>query len=132
MSSDDTQGTNSHVGQRLRLRRTGLGMTQEAVARGIGVTAQQVQKYEKGMNVMNVNRLYEFAQLLHVPVSYFFEGLKGDAVAEPLEETELDASGKPVSDRESVEIVKSFRRIKDHALRKRLADLLRTLSLKEF
>ena len=129
MTNDDT---NSHVGMRLRLRRTGLGLTQETVARGIGVAAQQVQKYEKGMNVMNVNRLYEFAQFLHVPVSYFFEGLSKDALAELVEEPELDASGKPVSDRESVEIVKSFRRIKDHALRKRLADLLRTLSLKEF
>ena len=130
MSSDDT---NSHVGQRLRLRRTGLGLTQEAVARGVGVAAQQVQKYEKGMNVMNVNRLVEFAQFLHVPIGYFFEGLhKGDALMELADDEELDASGKPVSDRESVEIVKSFRRIKDHALRKRLADLLRTLSLKEF
>lgn len=130
MSSDDT---NNHVGKRLRLRRTDLGLTQEAVARGIGVAAQQVQKYEKGLNVMNVNRLYEFAQLLHVPISYFFEGLnRSDALLELVDEQELDASGKPVSDRESVEIVKSFRRIKDHALRKRLADLLRTLSVKEF
>ena len=123
---------NTHVGQRLRLRRTGLGMTQEAVARGIGVAAQQVQKYEKGMNVMNVNRLYEFAQLLQVPIQYFFEGLAKSDILMEMSGEELDASGKPVSDRESVEIVKSFRRIKDHALRKRLADLLRTLSLKEF
>ncbi len=123
---------NTHVGQRLRLRRTGLGMTQEAVARGIGVAAQQVQKYEKGMNVMNVNRLYEFAQLLQVPIQYFFEGLAKSDILMEMSGEELDASGKPVSDRESVEIVKSFRRIKDHALRKRLADLLRTLSVKEF
>ncbi len=130
MSSD----TNSHVGQRLRLRRTGLGLTQEAVARGLGITAQQVQKYEKSINVMNVNRLAEFAQFLHVPIGYFFEGLgKTDALAELAQDSDVfDQNGKPVSDRESVEIVKSFRRIKDHAVRKRVADLLRTLSLKDF
>ena len=125
---------NSHVGQRLRLRRTGLGLTQDTVARGIGIAAQQVQKYEKGINVMNVNRLHEFAQFLEVPVSYFFEGMgKGDRLLAAVTDVDaFDSTGKPVSDRESVEILKSFRRIKDHALRKRLADLMRTLSLKDF
>ncbi|MES2984718.1 MAG: helix-turn-helix transcriptional regulator [Pseudomonadota bacterium] len=128
-----TPDINSHVGLRLRLRRTTLGLTQEAVARGIGVAAQQVQKYEKGTNVMNVNRLHEFAQFLHVPVGYFFDGLgKTDAVHAYVEQEDpFEDGGKAVSDRESIEIVKSFRRIKDHALRKRLADLLRTLSLRE-
>lgn len=120
------QDINRIVGQRLRSRRTSLGLTQEAVATGIGVAAQQVQKYESGVNVMNVNRLYQFAEFLDVPVGYFFEDA---SVASFSGATEEDT--KPMSDRESIEIIKSFRGIKDHALRKRLADLLRTLSQKE-
>ena len=122
---------NAYVGKRLRLRRTTLGLTQEAVARGIGVASQQVQKYERGINVMNVNRLYEFAQFLNVSISYFFEEVAKTPSVIPDDNSAVEESGKPVSDRESIEIVKSFKRIKDHAVRKRIADLLRTLSLKD-
>src|SRR5476651_1520856 len=66
----------THVGKRLRLRRTMMGLSQEGVAKAVGITFQQVQKYEKGTNAMNSNRLYEFAQFMHVPVAYFFDGLE--------------------------------------------------------
>lgn len=124
------RNVNNAVGHRLRLRRTTLGLTQEAVARGIGVASQQVQKYESGANVMNVNRLHEFAQFLNVPVSYFFEDVSKNKSARSREEESVLEEGN-ASDRESIEIVKSFKRIKDQALRKRLADLLRTLAIKE-
>ncbi len=116
-----------------------LGLSQEAVGKGIGVASQQVQKYEKGTNVMNAIRMYEFAQFLKVPVAYFYEGLEpasaGKKTAEAAygfaEEREtFDEENKSASDRETLEVLKSFKRIKDHASRKRIADLLRTLSLK--
>jgi len=69
-----------HVGKRLRLRRTMMGLSQDAVARAVGITFQQVQKYEKGTNAMNARRLVEFARFMNVPVAYFFEGL--DALAD--------------------------------------------------
>lgn len=62
-------------GRRLRLRRTMMGLSQESVAKAVGITFQQVQKYEKGANAMNAGRLYEFARFMGVPVAYFFDGL---------------------------------------------------------
>ncbi|MBY0406493.1 MAG: helix-turn-helix domain-containing protein, partial [Rickettsiales bacterium] len=69
------ENIDAHVGKRLRLRRTMMGLSQEALAKAVGITFQQVQKYEKGVNAMNANRLYEFSQFMHIPISYFFEGL---------------------------------------------------------
>jgi transcriptional regulator with XRE-family HTH domain len=119
---------NEHVGQHMRARRIALGLSQDDVGRQIGVAAQQVQKYEKGTNAMNAQRLYKFARLLKVPVAHFFEGLKG-APKDSL--SVWAAGGKNASDRESLEILKSFKRIKDYGVRKRIADLLRSLSLKD-
>lgn len=132
------QEINLHLGKQLRARRTMLGLSQEAVGKGVGIASQQVQKYEKGTNVMNAIRMYEFARFLRVPISYFYEGLAAtdgsnaapaDGFAE--EHAEYDSGAKRASDRETLEVLKSFKRIKDHALRKRVADLLRTLSLKD-
>lgn len=130
-----------HIGKRLRLRRTMLGLSQEDVGNGIGVASQQVQKYEKGTNVVNAIRLFEFSQFLKVPVAYFFDGLeesapgkkKGKAALTGMAEegAEFEGEFKATSDRETLEVIKSFKRIKDHALRKRLADLLRALSQKD-
>lgn len=119
---------NAHVGQRLRMRRTMLGLSQEAVGNGVGVASQQVQKYEKGTNVMNAIRLYEFAQFLKVPVAYFYEGL---AFGEETQAEEEHQDFKVATERETLEVLKSFKRIKDHMLRKRIADMLRALSLKD-
>ena len=125
---------NFYIGQRLLGRRRELGVSQEKIGRGIGIASQQVQKYEKGTNSMNARRLYEFATLLHVPVSYFFDGFEEGAANGMAEEKtafmhqneELGAS-----DREKQEVIKSFEQIRDKALRKKIADLLRTLSTKD-
>jgi len=126
------QDVDAHVGKRLRLRRTMMGLSQEAVAKAVGITFQQVQKYEKGANAMNSNRLYEFAQFMHVPVAYFFEGLEhgaADAQMGFAEESEkFDHNIKRVSDRESLEMMKAFKRIKEQIVRKRLADLVRAVA----
>ena len=131
----------AHIGQRLKQRRNKLGLSQEEVGNGIGVASQQVQKYEKGTNVMNVVRLYQFAVFLKVPITFFFQDFNGNALSTEgvsyknrgVEEDamEYDDGGKTVSERETLEVLKSFKRIKDYALRKRVADLLRTLSLKD-
>jgi transcriptional regulator with XRE-family HTH domain len=70
--------TDRHVGARIRERRIMLGLSQQQMADLIGVTYQQAHKYERGINRISAGRLYEIAQVLGVPVSYFFEGLDGD------------------------------------------------------
>lgn len=131
LKSVSKQDIDAHVGKRLRLRRTMMGLSQEAVAKAVGITFQQVQKYEKGSNAMNASRLYEFARFMNVPVAYFFEGLEssggerasgfGEASAEKFDH-------RAVSDRESLEIMKAFKRIKEQVIRKRLADLVRAVA----
>ena len=122
------------VGKRLRLRRTMMGLSQEAVAKAVGITFQQVQKYEKGSNAMNARRLFEFAQFMNVPVAYFFEPLESGASSpsatgfseSPAETFEHRAGG--VSDRESLEMMKAFKRIGEQPVRKRIADLVRAIA----
>lgn len=125
-----------HIGKRLRMRRTMLGLSQEQVGRGIGIASQQVQKYEKGTNVVNAIRLYEFSQFFKVPVAYFYEGLEKSTATDKSktpdgfeeEGSEYDTGPKATSDRETLEVTKSFKRIKDKTLRKRVADLVHWLS----
>ncbi len=72
-----TKGTpnpvDKHVGQRLRVKRSLLGMSQESLAEAIGLTFQQIQKYERGANRISAGRLFDFAKILNVPITYFFE-----------------------------------------------------------
>lgn len=124
----------AHVGKRLRMRRTMMGLSQEALAKAVGITFQQVQKYEKGANAMNANRLYEFAKCMNIPVAYFFEGLEGPA-SNPVQTTGFQEEGAAfehaapaVSDRESLEMMKAFKRIKEQPVRKRMADLVRAVA----
>lgn len=73
-----------HVGGRIRERRTTLGLSQQQLAKMIGVTYQQAHKYERGLNRISAGRLFEIAQVLDVPVSYFFEGLQPGAELPPV------------------------------------------------
>ena len=111
-----------------------MGLSQDAVAKAVGITFQQVQKYEKGTNAMNANRLVEFSRFMNVAVSYFFEGLD-ESIAEKTpsnggaaEGVESFEHGTPVSDRESLEMMKAFKRISGQAVRKRLSDLVRSIA----
>ncbi len=74
----------AHVGQRLRVRRSLLGMSQEKLAESIGLTFQQIQKYERGTNRVSASRLYDISNVLDVPVSYFFEQIDHSSIAAPL------------------------------------------------
>lgn len=132
----------SYVGKKLKQRRTMMGLSQDAVAKAVGITFQQVQKYEKGSNAMNAGRLYEFAKFMHVPVAYFFEGAEGNVYAHSGISTGFSESGSEnfdygdsgnsgfsaASARESLEVMKSFNRIKGAVVRKRIADLLRAIA----
>ena len=118
-----------HVGARVRQRRTLLGMSQEKLGEAIGLTFQQVQKYERGANRVGSSRLYELSRVLDVPVQYFFDDLEPETVraqvqAGGLSEEESDAAGAdPMTKRETLELVRAYYRVTDPKVRKSLFDM---------
>ena len=127
-----------HVGSRVRLRRMSLGMSQERLGRHLGLTFQQVQKYEKGANRIGASRLYAIARVLDAPVQFFFDDMPDSAVAglPSAAETEVEAGDAGgairvsdfVSSAEGLELNRSFQRITDQATRRRLAELVRSVA----
>lgn len=118
-----------HVGKRLRLRRTILGMSQEAIGSVIGVTFQQVQKYERGANRMGASRLYDFAKLLKVPVSYFFEEYDGDTSFGGMAESSApEFDHERMGSRETMEMMRAYYSIKSPATRKRVFELVKSMA----
>jgi transcriptional regulator with XRE-family HTH domain len=113
-----------HVGERLKVRRVSLGMSQEHLGEAVGVTFQQIQKYERGLNRIGSSRLYEFSQLLSVPVSYFFDKV-GNVAEGVLPRDILAQSGQ--RNKEVLTLVRSYDKIQDVALRKKLLALVKTL-----
>ena len=118
-----------HVGARLRLRRTSLGMSQEKLGEHLGITFQQIQKYEKGTNRIGASRLQKISEVLSIPVSYLFEGVEPPppglvALNEPSSEFVHD--GPPSS--ETLQLMRAFQRITDPMVRRRVLDLVRALS----
>ncbi len=113
-----------HVGKRVRHRRWLVGMTQQQLAEQVGIKFQQIQKYETGANRISASRLWDIAEALEVPVSFFFEGL---------EETVSEDSDKPkvpadlLGDKEALDLVRSYYAIPENQ-RRRLFDLARVLS----
>ncbi len=110
----------AHVGKRIRHRRWLVGMTQQQLADAVGIKFQQIQKYETGMNRVSASRLWDIASTLNVPVSFFFEGLEGEAKA-------LAADNDMMTDKEALELVRSYYAIPEQQ-RRRLFDLARVLS----
>jgi transcriptional regulator with XRE-family HTH domain len=119
-----TTGVDKHVGNRLRLRRTMLGMSQTEVAHAVGLTFQQVQKYERGSNRIGAGRLFEFASVLEVPVTYFFDGLSRER-GRPAESQRSDALWFR---RETLELARAYANIRDPAKRALLLKLVRSLA----
>jgi transcriptional regulator with XRE-family HTH domain len=109
-----------HVGERIRLRRTQLGLTQDQLAAALEISYQQIQKYETGANRVSAGRLYEIARKLDVEVSHFFEDLNTAEVrAEPLEH-----GGR---NRSAIELVRYFAEIDDPAVRAAIAALVKSI-----
>ena len=117
------------VGNRVRLRRMLVGMSQERLGELLGLTFQQVQKYEKGVNRIGAGRLYQVAQILGVPINYFYEGVFEQS-AESIRNG--DSSTPPVmeflSSGEGLQLTLAFMRIKDSKVRKRVVDLVKSLA----
>jgi transcriptional regulator with XRE-family HTH domain len=123
-----------HVGSRVRLRRTLLGMSQEKLGDAIGLTFQQVQKYERGANRVGDSRLFELSRVLDVPVAFFFDELDprtAEAVPSAVGGTAPPSpSGgpDPMMRRETLELVRAYYRIPDQQLRRRLFDLTKAIA----
>jgi transcriptional regulator with XRE-family HTH domain len=119
--------TDVHVGSRLRLRRSTLGMSQEKLAAALGITFQQVQKYEKGANRISSSRLQHMARVLNVPISFFFEEAPGTLADEPIQAAQpawASALFEFLSSDEGIELNRAFVRIPDAKLRRTFLDLV--------
>ena len=123
----------AHVGGRVRLRRMMLGLSQEKLAEKLGLTFQQVQKYEKGINRIGASRLYELAQLLGVGVDFFYEDAPvGDGASHAAPGFAEKSSENYIVDflnsREGLELNRAFTRITDPRVRRSIIELVRSLS----
>ena len=125
--------TDIHVGSRLRLRRTLLGLSQGKLGEAVGLTFQQIQKYERGANRVGASRLYALSRVLDVPVAFFFEEMpaeiSGKGVPGLAEGPQVGFSADPLAKRETLELVRAYYRIKDPNVRKRLFNLAKSLAV---
>jgi len=130
MAKKEPNPIDKHVGSRVRMRRMMLSMSQEKLGEALGLTFQQVQKYEKGTNRIGASRLQQTSEILQVPVSFFFEGAPNlSASADGLQEAPSPAY---VSDflatSDGLALTKAFMRIKDARLRRRIVDLVEAMA----
>jgi transcriptional regulator with XRE-family HTH domain len=127
--SDKPNPVDVHVGSRVRLRRTLLGMSQEKLGDALGLTFQQVQKYERGANRIGASRLYDLSRVLDVPVSYFFEEFADAPPAGGAAETPGEAyQPNPMMKRETLELVRAYLRIADPQIKRRVFELTKALA----
>ncbi|WP_086463747.1 helix-turn-helix domain-containing protein [Oceanibaculum nanhaiense] len=122
-----------HVGGRVRLRRTLLGMSQEKLGEALGLTFQQVQKYERGANRIGASRLYDLSRVLDVPVSFFFDDMapesdQGARAAALAESAGPSYEADPMAKRETLELVRAYYKVSNPAVRKRLFELAKALA----
>jgi transcriptional regulator with XRE-family HTH domain len=124
-----------HVGSRVRFRRMLLGMSQEKLAERLGLTFQQIQKYEKGINRIGASRLFDLAQVLSVPVQFFYEEVPTNGADTPhlipngfAEGTAETSIVEFLKSRDGLELNKAFVRIQDVKARRAIVDLVRSLA----
>lgn len=110
-----------HVGKRIRHRRWMIGMTQQQLAERVGIKFQQIQKYETGMNRVSASRLWDIAQVVDVPVSFFFEGLTEGQT------DKQDVEGDILADKEALQLVRAYYAMPE-AQRRQIFELARVLS----
>ncbi len=119
------------VGRQLRARRLELGLSQQRLADAIGVTFQQIQKYEHGSNRVVASRLYDLAKVLHVTVEYFFANAEQDlALITPRDQPEAETGDCPTPE-ETRKLVDAYYSIQNPALRRRLIELVRSVAAGE-
>ena len=123
-----------HVGKRVRLRRTLLGMSQEQLGASLNITFQQVQKYERGANRISASRLWDISQILDVQISYFFDDMTDDTMrSSPRrvsrgENIDLDDDNvrDPMARRETLELVRTYYSIESSKVRKRISEMVKS------
>jgi transcriptional regulator with XRE-family HTH domain len=120
----------AQVGNRVRLRRMLVGMSQEKLGELLGLTFQQVQKYEKGVNRIGAGRLYHVGQILGVPVSYFYEDVmeQGPANSAVANDRATPSAVEFLSSSEGMQLTLAFMRIREPKVRRRVIDLVKTLA----
>ena len=127
-----------HVGARIRLRRTLMGMSQERLGDALGLTFQQVQKYERGANRVGASRLFDLSRILDVPISFFYDNMpeslaggslqhRGRAAHGFAEPQEGFGADETMNKRETLELVRAYYRITDPNVRKRMLDLIKSM-----
>lgn len=124
-----------HVGGRVRLRRTLLGLSQEKLGEAVGLTFQQIQKYERGANRIGSSRLYDLSKVLGVSVAYFFDEMPGE-----IQDRQSETAGRvsdqpqapvekdPLTRRETLELVRAYYKVESPAVRKRVFELIKSLA----
>jgi transcriptional regulator with XRE-family HTH domain len=119
-----------HVGARIRMRRLMLGMSQTALAQGLGLTFQQIQKYEKGINRVGASRLQQIAHILQVPVEFFFEGAPGvpGAKADVANTPSLAHVSEFLASPDGLTLVAGFVKIRSAKLRRSIVELVSYLA----
>jgi transcriptional regulator with XRE-family HTH domain len=120
-----------HVGTRVRLRRKQLGVSQERLADALGLTFQQVQKYERGANRISASKLWDTAGFLSVPIAFFFEGL-AERAASGMAEPERPAFLHDLAlDRDATDLMTAFTAIPRRRMKRRLVELVREIAAEE-
>lgn len=122
-----------HVGRRIRTRRAMLELTQERLADSLGITFQQVQKYERGTNRVSASRLHQFSQLLEVPISYFYESFDSNKSYKPMtglsdQDQEVVELDQLLYRRETMELLKIYYSIKDEDKRRELYKIIKSVA----
>jgi transcriptional regulator with XRE-family HTH domain len=126
-----------HVGARIRLRRTLLGLSQSTLAEQLGLTFQQVQKYERGSNRVSSSRLFDLCRILNVPIAYFYDEMEaGVAQQSPSglagrAPKRVEPEQDPATKRETLELVRAYYAITDRSVRQRLTNMIRAIAQTE-
>lgn len=138
MAAKKTKGTpdnvDVHVGNRLRVRRSLLGLSQEKLAEAIGLTFQQIQKYERGVNRISAGRLYQFSKILEVPVNYFYDqagaAANSSSPAFGLSDNEQEPFGQDdlMQRKETLDLVRVYYAIEDPVKRKEILRFIKSMS----
>lgn len=131
-----TTSVDEYVGLKLKIKRSALGITQNELGDMVGITFQQIQKYEKGANRIGAGRLYELATILNVPINYFFDGYKGKNIQNVLNDNKITYNSEQnyesnIPDKEIITLIKFYSRIKDKKTRSSIVNLARSLSRSE-
>ena len=133
MTKKSPNPIDKHVGSRVRMRRMMINMSQEKLGEKLGITFQQIQKYEKGTNRIGASRLQQIANVMGVPVGFFFEGAPvPDGSAKGFTE---GASPAYIADflatSDGLALTKAFMKISDSKVRRRIVDLVEAISIEE-